>query len=209
MPGLAAVVLWTHIAAGAVALVAGVGALLARKGGWTHRRAGTVFVGAMAVVVGTVFALVAIAATRERVILSLIAAFSGYLAYSGYRIVQAETAPATVDWATLAVVGAASLTLGAWGLAQFLGGRSFGVVMTVFGGIGVGVVGLDTHRFRTPDPGAWRVAHLQRMVAAVIATVSAVSAVNLGPVLGVWAWLWPTLVGSPLIAYWSSVYDHG
>lgn len=55
----------------------------------------------------------------------------------------------------------------------------------------------------------WMVSHLQRMIAVFISTVSAVSAVNLTPVLGIWAWLWPTVVGVPLIIYWSSTYSTG
>jgi hypothetical protein len=49
--------------------------------------------------------------------------------------------------------------------------------------------------------------HLQRMIGAFIATVSAVSAVNLTPVLGIAAWLWPTVVGVPLVVYWSNRYS--
>lgn len=49
-------------------------------------------------------------------------------------------------------------------------------------------------------------AHLQRMLGAFIPTVSAVSAVNLTPHLGVLAWILPTILGSPLIAYWSNEY---
>lgn len=51
------------------------------------------------------------------------------------------------------------------------------------------------------------VAHLSRMLAAFIATVSAVSAVNLTGTLGFVAWLWPTAVGTPLIVYWARKYD--
>jgi hypothetical protein len=45
------------------------------------------------------------------------------------------------------------------------------------------------------------------MIGAFIATVSAVSAVNLTSELGIMAWLWPTILGVPLIAYWSNKYS--
>jgi len=78
--------------------------------------------------------------------------------------------------------------------------------MFVFGGIGVAFGTIDIRLFRTSNTEEWMVNHLQRMIGAFIATVSAVSAVNLTPVMGVAAWLWPTAVGVPLIYYWSKKY---
>jgi predicted MFS family arabinose efflux permease len=94
-----------------------------------------------------------------------------------------------------------------WGVTWSLDGQSFGIVMMVFGAIGVVFTMLDARAFRRDGPGEWMVSHLQRMIAAFISTVSAVSAVNLTPVIGIWAWLWPTVLGVPLIVYWSNTYS--
>lgn len=48
--------------------------------------------------------------------------------------------------------------------------------------------------------------HLGNMIGAYIATVTAVSATNLTPFIGVVAWLWPTALGVPLIWYWQAKY---
>jgi hypothetical protein len=202
--------LWLHVAAGFVALAAGTGALVTTKGGVRHRRAGTAFVASMGVVVGTVFPLLALDPTPLRVFLALVAVFSGYLAFSGYRVLSrkrpADEASA-VDWVGAVTVVVACLALGGWGLVRLADGNSFGVVMVVFGAIGLTFGGLDVRTFRADDhSGEWLVSHLQRMLGAFVATVSAVSAVNLGPELGVVAWLWPTVVGVPLIAHWSNEY---
>jgi hypothetical protein len=210
MPTVEAWSLWLHIAAGTVAVLAGVGALVTEKGGRRHRAAGKLFLAAMAVTVATVFVLLAAAVTTFRIVLTLVAIFSGYLAFSGYRALsrkRPDDSPQAVDWLAAAAVVLACLALGGWGVAWFLGGSSFGLVMAVFGAIGVAFGGQDLWSFRRGGNGAWIVSHLQRMVAAFIATVSAVSAVNLGPTLGVVAWLWPTIVGTPLIAYWSNEYE--
>ncbi|QKY19178.1 hypothetical protein B4589_001835 [Halolamina sp. CBA1230] len=210
MPTLETWSLWLHIAAGTVAVLAGVGALVTKKGGRRHRGAGKLFLAAMAVTVATVFVLLAAAVTTFRIVLTLVAVFSGYLAFSGYRVLSrkrpSET-PATVDWLAAGTVVVACLVLGSWGVAWFLDGSSFGVVMAVFGGIGVAFGGQELRSFRRGESGEWLVGHLQRMIAAFIATISAVSAVNLTPVIGVSAWLWPTVVGTPLIAYWSRKYE--
>lgn len=210
MPTLEDWILWLHIAAGMVAVLAGVGALVTSKGGWRHRQAGKLFLISMGVVVATVFGLLAIKPTTFRIILTLVAIFSGYFAFSGYRVLSrkrpAEDADA-IDWAATGAVFLACLGLGMWGVTGALGGQSFGIVMIVFGGIGVVFAAFDARIFRQDGTEEWMVSHLQRMIAAFIATISAVSAVNLTTVIGIWAWLWPTLVGVPLIAYWSNTYS--
>lgn len=201
--------LWLHIAAGTVAVVAGGGALVATKGGRRHRQAGKLFLASMTLVVATVFVLFGIDPTTFRSILTLVAVFSGYLAFSGYRSLdrkRPEDTAALADWAAAAGVILACLALGGWGSNWLLDGNPFGIVMVVFGGIGVAFGAMDIRAFTRTESSEWMVRHLQRMVAAVIATVSAVSAVNLTPVLGIAAWLWPTAVGVPLIFYWSRKY---
>lgn len=203
-------VLLAHILAGAIAILAGVVALGTKKGGRRHRRAGRVFVWMMAVVVVSTLGLAVVDPTPFRLILTLVAIFSGYFAFSGYRVLSrkrpAET-PASVDWSALGALVIACAALGAWGLSWLVDGRDFGVVMLVFGGIGITLGVGDIQDFRQGNTTPWLVTHLQRMLAAFIATVSAVSAVNLTPALGIAAWLWPTAVGVPLIAYWSRKYE--
>lgn len=204
-------VLWSHIAAGVVALFAGGVALATEKGGRLHRRAGGVYVAAMAVVVATVLPLFAVEQSFFRTFLLLVAVFSGYFAFSGYRALSRKRPsddPEFVDWAGALAVGAASLLLAAWGVTVVAGGDTFGVVMVVFGGIGVLVGGGDLRAFQSGDHAPWLVNHLSRMVGAYIATVTAVSVVNLESAPAVVAWLWPTAVGVPLIFYWQAEYGN-
>ncbi len=213
---MAALEVWTlrvHVAAGVVALLAGGVALATTKGGRRHRRAGRVFVGSMAVVVGTVFPLLALDPTTDRIFLALVAVFSGYLAFSGYRVLSRKRPTdeaGAADWVGAAGVILACLALGGWGVNRVLGGDTFGVVMAAFGTIGLAFGAVDVRTFRADDPGEeWTVVHLTRMLGALIATVTAVSAVNLAAVPWVpeaVAWLWPTAVGVPLIAYWANEY---
>jgi uncharacterized membrane protein len=201
--------LWLHIAAGTVAVFAGIGALVTTKGGRWHRQAGKVFVASLGVVVVTVFVLAAISPTSFRVVLTLIAIFSGYLGFSGYRVLSRKRPPRTahlIDWMAAGTVILACLGLAAWGVRLFLDDNSFGIVMGVFGGIGITFGTMDLRLFHG-DSQEWMIPHLQRMIGAFIATVSAVSAVNLTPMLGVLAWLWPTILGVPLIVYLSNNYS--
>ena len=204
--------LWSHIVAGAVALVAGGVAIGTEKGGDRHRRAGRVYVGSMGVVVGTVPVLLALDPTNfGRQFLTLVAVFSGYLVFSGYRVLSrkrpADTGE-TVDRIAGVLVVVASLAMGGWGVVLVADGTQLGVVLTVFAVIGVFVGGSDLLAFRSPnrrDP--WMAEHLLRMIGGYIATVTAVSVVNFaGIVPTAVAWLWPTAVGVPLIWYWQSTY---
>lgn len=210
MSVLGTLTLDVHVAAGTVAVLAGIGAMVTGKGGRRHRQAGRVFVLAMGVVVGTSLLLAALAPTAFRLFLALVAVFSGYMAFSGYRVLSRKRPaddPEAVDWVAAAVAGVACLALAGWGVVWVLGGSTFGAVLVVFGTIGLGFAGGDARGFLADDGGGnWTVAHLQRMLGALVATVSAVSAVNLGS-LGPVAWLWPTVVFVPLIAYWSRRYD--
>jgi uncharacterized membrane protein len=197
-------ILWTHIAAGFLALGAGAGAFLTRKGGRQHRRFGRAFVGGMAVVSVTALALYPFDPGVRRLFLTLVAVFSFYFAFSGYRVLSRKrpAGAAPVDWVAAglcALAGGGLLVLGA---RRLLDGVGFAVVLCVFGGLGVGIAAADVRSFRSdPAPGAWVEAHVARMGGGYIATVSAFSAVNLTVLPPVVRWLWPTLLGVPALIY--------
>lgn len=203
------VTLGVHIIAGIVALLAGIAALVTTKGGQRHRLTGRVYVWAMAVVVGTVFPLLAFEPSPNRIFLTLVAVFSGYFAFSGYRVLSRKRSSDTigqVDWIAAFLVVSACLFLGGWGIGFLLGGDSFGTVMVVFSAIGLTVGLSDLREFRDPSRRSpWMLEHLGRMMGAYIATVTAVSVVNTGSVV---SWLWPTVIGVPLIWYWFRKYGN-
>lgn len=211
MTTIETVVLLIHIAAGVLALLTGLGALATAKGSRLHVRSGRLFVGAMFVVVVTVFALTLVDATTPRLILSLVAVFTGYFVFAGYRIVSRKhrsNEPDSIDWAAVGMLVAVGVGLITWGLWDVLAGSQFGIVMAVFGGIAMAVGVGDVRRFRGPDHNPrWLSDHLTRMIAAYIATVTAVSATNLTMFPPVVVWLWPTALGVPLILFWQAKYD--
>lgn len=89
------VVLGAHV-------LAGVAALTTEKGSHRHRLAGRFYVRSMAVVVATVPVLLAFDPTDPvRQFLLLVAVFSGYLVFSGYRVISRKRPAAggdAVDW---------------------------------------------------------------------------------------------------------------
>lgn len=198
------VVLGLHIVAGFIALFAGAGALATEKGGRRHRRLGRVYVYSMTFVAGSALLLYAYDRTFTRLFLGLVAVFSYYFVFSGYRVLGRKRpgdVAMAVDWIAVGLLTLAGLGLLALGARLALDGTDLAVVMLVFGGIATGFGTNDVRSFRTDgaEPRAWFYDHLTRMIAGYIATVTAFSTVNFGFLPVVVRWLWPTAVGVPAI----------
>jgi hypothetical protein len=80
---IAAGMLVLHICSGFIALFVAPGAMITRKGSRWHRRWGKTFFWSMAVVA---FSAVVLAAVGADLFLLLVAVFSFYLAFAGYRV---------------------------------------------------------------------------------------------------------------------------
>lgn len=207
-------VLALHIAAGFVALAGGAGALLTRKGGLRHRRFGRGYVYSMAVVAGSALVLYALTPSGTRLFLAMVAVFSYYFVFSGYRTLSRKRpgdAPGRADWAATGLLVLSGVGLLAMGARLALDGDGFATVMVAFGGIGTVFGLLDARGFRrgTTEAGAWLVDHLVRMCAGYVATVTAFATVNFTFLPVVARWLLPTLVGGPAIYLLARKYDPG
>ncbi len=204
------VTLGVHIVAGFAALFAGLGAFLTKKGGLRHRRLGTGYVYSMAVVSGTALALLPMDPTFARRFLALVAIFSFYFAYSGYRVLSRKRpsdSPGTADWVAVALLALSGVGLLGMGGLQYLAGSGFATVLLVFGAIGSVFAVNDVRELRTGlERGGWVAGHVTRMGAGYIATVTAFSSVNFLFMPQVLRWLWPTLLGAPLLFYLARTY---
>jgi hypothetical protein len=211
MEMLATSLRWIHISAGILALGVAPVAMLTVKGGRAHRRWGKVYYWAMAVVASTA---VALAIWRPQIFLALLAVFSFYQAFTGYRALARKRpdqgqGPAAIDWAAALATFAASAALAGLGLARpGASWQRLGVVPVVFGALGMILAGLDIRSFIRPpaDRNAWWFAHMGGMLGSYIAAVSAFSVVNFTFLPTAVRWLWPTAVGTPLIALWVTYY---
>ena len=70
------------------------------------------------------------------------------------------------------------------------------------------LAGVDLAKFVRPPAhrNAWWFAHMSGMLGSYIATVTAFSVVNFGFLPTAARWLWPTVIGTPLIALWVTYY---
>lgn len=197
-----------HISAGAVAFVVAPIALIVKKGGPAHRKWGKVFFWAMATIGSTA---VIMAPMHSNQFLMMLGVFSFYLAFKGYRSVFRKQVwktkkTAFIDWFFTILNLVFSLGLLILGFKELP--EAFGIIAIVFGGLGTWLGLKDIREFINPssDPKAWFFNHMTGMIAAYIAAVSAFSAVNMNFLPTVLQWLWPTLIGSPLLIIWIRSY---
>ena len=209
-PAFIRTLLGIHILAGSVALFVVPVVMAVRKGGATHRRFGIVFVYAMFVVAATAFI---VGPYFRDFFLLLVAIFSSYLTFVGWRTLarkRPQLQPAqAVDWigAVLAcTAGLAMIGMGVFAHAYF---QDFSIVLAVLGAICVGAGARSVRLFLRPpkERSAWLFEHFGMMLGAYIATVTAFSAVNFHFLHPIWVrWLWPTVVGTLAITYYTRRY---
>ena len=205
---IALVLLVIHIAAGSVALLTAFVALVTPKGGVIHVRAGRVYAVGMTVIFLTAIPLAILGAS---VFLLLIAFFSFYLVFAGWRFARNRSRrPQPVDWIAVTILGLTGVAM--WGYAVVLGlsGAGNWITLVVFGFIAVALSVADGLFFnqgrsgrRRPAPHLRIQRHLTNMMAGTIATITAVMVVNVS-MNPVWLpWLLPTIVIIPLIIWWN------
>ncbi len=196
-----------HIVCGMIALFVAPVAMIAAKGGPAHRRAGKAYFWFMA---GVAVTAMTMALYKPIVFLALVAVFSFYFSFRGYRSVLMKNRPAEpLDWfaAVLAVLGSVGLIV--IGIVPFPGvALPAPAVSLAFGILGVLFAGSNIMRFLHPpdDRNVWRYLHIGGMLGSYIATVSAFSAVNFGFLPPAVRWLWPSVVGVPAIFLWINRY---
>lgn len=196
-----------HVLAGTLALGAGGAAAALRKGGPGHRRAGRLYGWSMLAVVLTALVLATI---HPSIFLLVVAVFSFYLVFTGWRAaVLQDGRPRPADAAASLLMLATGAAMAGWGASAWLPGAvgpPQAPVLLVFGGIGLTLALQDIGWLRRGgDRGKARIArHLGRMLGGLIATVTATLVVNFPALPPPVVWLAPTLLLSPVIAWWSA-----
>lgn len=201
-----------HIAAGFGSFLLAPIALATAKGGKQHKRWGMVYLWCMGIVAGTALPMAIFAPV---LFLALVAVFSFYAAFAGYRVLRLKELARggkaqPIDWIA-AVVTFCSSALLAW-LGWFHAEKIqvIPVVGVVFGVIGMRLAygQMKTFIRKPTEKMFWWYSHLGLFIGSYIAAWSAFSAVTLTRVLGNqwYVWLWPSIVGIPAIVLTTAYY---
>lgn len=207
------VLLVIHIAAGCAAFLLAPVALVTTKGGKNHKRWGMVYLWAMGIVAATALPM---ATYRPVLFLALVAVFSFYLAFSGYRVLRLKDLARggrakAIDWIAAAVTFADGSLLSYLGAFHPQSIQVIGIVGIIFGLIAVqaSVSQMITFVWKPKEKMFWLFSHLKGFLASYIAAWSAFSVVTLTQILGNhwYVWLWPTIVGIPGIVITAAYYE--
>lgn len=192
---------YLHIAAGFTGFFVAPVALAVRKGGRAHRRWGLVFFWAMVVAGST-----AIVGSQHihSTFLLLTAVFSLYMAGFGYRSLFLkqlawDARVAVFDWAVAGV-----------GLVVFLSTVAYAVFarnipVGVFGFLGAFTAFRQLRGYTHAGhwtKNQWLLNHISGFLASYIAAVSAFSVTSLHFIPRTVGFLWPTVLGVPVIIWW-------
>lgn len=210
-------ILFSHATAGFIALISGLGlATFIPKGNSLHRKTGLAFFYAMTWVF--LSALLILFFVRFNLFLSLIAFFSYFMTYTGYRVFKrVNNRPSVLDY----LLTVFTLT---WGISLFIYGIylliSFGfntstLLVLVFSGFTLRTVYAEIKLWRRKTELNRKevlLYHLQGMLGAFIASITAF-AVQTGATWLEWGsnswllWIIPTVAITPLIIFWSFKYS--
>lgn len=202
--------LMLHIVAGTTGLLTGTINIIGKKGGKTHLIVGKIFLYSMLTVSASAFVL---SILHPNYFLFIVGVFTLYMVSSGTRYLYLKNLskgqkPATIDWSLTYFMLFFGVCFVLFGIYHLIIKDTFGVVFIVFGGIGLRMVRTDFRNFRgkSEAANAWLLVHIQRIIGAYVAALTAFLVVNNKVIPAYIAWLLPTVLMLPLILRWVKKY---
>ena len=197
--------LYLHILAGFISLAIAYVLLFIKKGNKRHKKLGMIYVYGMTTIFVTAIPLSLLGEFNP--FLFVIAIFSFYLAFSGYRQGRDRNgAREKIDKVLGVFITATSILFYSMAVSLYLIEDSMWITSVVFGSIALGMGINDFRRMKIderPDFYDRTNLHLNLMLAGTIATTTAFI-VTLNPFSIDWLnWVAPTIVGTPIIIYFS------
>ena len=197
--------LYLHIFAGFISLGIAYLLLFIKKGNKRHKKLGIIYVYGMSTIFVTAIPLSLLGEFNP--FLFIIAIFSFYLAFSGYRQGRDRNgAREQIDKVLGVFITATGILFYGLAVGAYLAEDSMWITSVIFGTIAL-VFGINDFRrmkiVERPNFYDRTNLHLNLMLAGTIATTTAFI-VTLDPFATLWLnWVAPTIVGTPLIIYFS------
>ena len=197
--------LYLHILAGFISLGIAYVLLFIKKGNKRHKKLGMIYVYGMSTIFVTAIPLSLLGEFNP--FLFVTAIFSFYLAFSGYRQGRDRNgAREQIDKVLGVFITATSILFYSMAVSLYLIEDSMWITSVIFGSIALGMGINDFRRMKIverPDFYDRTNLHLNLMLAGTIATTTAFI-VTLNPFSIDWLnWVSPTIVGTPIIIYFS------
>ena len=200
-------ILIIHIIAGSIALFTGTINIIRKKGDKPHRLVGKYFFYSMLInaIAGFIMSVL-----HPNLFLLIIAVFSFYMTATGQRFLSLKRIhkgqkAKNIDWILTITMLLFAVFFIIYGFYLLVNDNNFGTVLVVFGLISILMARMDIKIYQgnIKIENYWLLIHIQRMIGAYIAALTAFLVVNNTYLPPVVAWLLPTVIFTPLIFYWS------
>ncbi|WPQ64550.1 hypothetical protein SIO70_06675 [Chitinophaga sancti] len=209
METLVKVLIYIHALCGGLGLVSGIASIGVKKGSKLHKNCGKTFSYSM-VISSLVSLVIARMPGHENLFLFLIGVFTIYLVLAGNRALtfrydtksSADTIDKTIS-GTMLGASVIMLLIGIYQITTHKGGNA--VLFAFFGGFGLYMTLKDFYTFRVfkEKKNAWLSSHIGRMVAALIASITAFMVAGLH-IQTLVTWIMPSIIGTFYITYWNT-----
>jgi uncharacterized membrane protein len=204
------ILLGIHIIAGSLGLILGTIIVLLKKGNGLHKLLGKIFAYSM---LATGCLALILAVIHPNQFLFMVGIFTIALTATGWRYLYLKKIPQgqkplLLDWVILvstALFGIVFIIMGVQGLMQQ---NYFSIIPLIFGWRALAMAYTDykIYKGKITHNNYWLLFHLQRMMGAYIASLTAFMVVNATNRLNYVAWLLPAIIIVPLIFKWSKKY---
>jgi uncharacterized membrane protein len=183
--------------------------LIAKKGDKRHQKMGRVYFWSMLI---SAIAAIPMSYLHPNWFLFMISIFTIYMLTTGVRSlkIKKEKDVKKIDWILSTTMLLFGIGFIVFGTKLILSQNNFGIVLIVFGTIGISFVYKDWKNFtgRSTIKNFYLTTHIGRMAGAYIASLTAFIVVNNHDFIpGIVAWLLPTFIITPLIFKWTRKYQ--
>lgn len=198
------ILIYTHAFFGGVGLVTGIGSVIVKKGSPIHKKMGELF--SIGMIISSLISIpISWMPNHENLFLFLIGLFTIYLVLAGNRALTFKTKE-KADWVDKMVSGSMLLFSSIMviiGIYSVLNDISFSILYLFFGAFGLFLTVKDFIFYKnSKNPkNAWLIAHIGKMIGALIASITAFIIAGLG-IGSLIAWTLPTVLGTFYIVYW-------
>lgn len=200
-----------HIIGGTIGLLAGTFIMFRKKGDRIHQRIGKLF--AYCMLAAGLSSLILATLHRNDFLLA-VGVFTIFMTGTGWRYLYLKEIAkgqkiVLIDWILMVFMLIFGLFLVGLGFYYLMNKSYFGIIPLLFAWRGISFVISDykTYKGKITLRNYWLIFHLQRMVGAYIASLTAFLVVNAPDKSGFLPWLLPSLIVVPFIVKWSRKYS--
>ncbi len=198
------IAIYIHAFFGGIGLVTGLGSVFVQKGSKLHTNMGKLF--SVGMLGSSLISMpIAVLPNHENLFLFLIALFTIYLVLVGNRAVTFKTKEKanTIDYVLSGAMFSCSLVMLVFGIFGMIQEVSMSILYVIFGSFGLLLTVRDYMFYKNfkQKKNSWLVAHLSKMIGALIASITAFIVAGLGSASLI-AWLLPSVLGTIYIIYY-------